>query len=43
MISGKEEPAKHTGVSPDDLRLDDPGYDGTQFALEYRRARMAGN
>ena len=24
----------------DDLRLDDPGYDGTQFALEYRRARM---
>lgn len=23
-----------------DLRLDDPGYDGTQFALEYRRARM---
>jgi len=27
----------------DDLRLDDPGYDGTQFALEYCRARMAGN
>ena len=26
----------------DDLRLDDPGYDGTQFALEYRRARMGG-
>jgi hypothetical protein len=24
----------------DDLRLDDPGYDGAQFALEYRRARM---
>lgn len=23
-----------------DLRQDDPGYDGTQFALEYRRARM---
>jgi hypothetical protein len=23
-----------------DLRSDDPGYDGTQFALEYRRARM---
>jgi Oxidoreductase family, NAD-binding Rossmann fold len=23
-----------------DLRLDDPGYDGDQFALEYRRARM---
>lgn len=23
-----------------DLRLDDSGYDGTQFALEYRRARM---
>jgi Oxidoreductase family, NAD-binding Rossmann fold len=26
----------------DDLRLDDPGYDGTQFALGYRRARMGG-
>jgi len=26
----------------DDLRLDDPGYDGTQFAREYRRARMGG-
>jgi hypothetical protein len=25
-----------------DLRLDDPGYDGTQFAREYRRARMGG-
>jgi hypothetical protein len=24
----------------DDLRLDDPGYDGTQFAAGYRRARM---
>ena len=24
----------------DDLRVDDPGYDGTQFALSYRRARM---
>jgi hypothetical protein len=24
----------------DDLRVDDPGYDGTQFALGYRRARM---
>ncbi len=23
-----------------DLRLDDPGYDGTQFAAEYRRERM---
>jgi hypothetical protein len=23
-----------------DLRQDDSGYDGTQFALEYRRARM---
>ena len=23
-----------------DLRSDDPGYDGTQFAMEYRRARM---
>jgi hypothetical protein len=23
-----------------DLRQDDPGYDGTQFALEYRRARL---
>jgi len=23
-----------------DLRLDDPGYDGTQFATEYRRERM---
>jgi hypothetical protein len=23
-----------------DLREDDPGYDGTQFALEYRRARI---
>ena len=23
-----------------DLRHDDAGYDGTQFALEYRRARM---
>ena len=23
-----------------DLRSDDPGYDGDQFALEYRRARM---
>ena len=27
----------------DDLRLDDPCHDGTQLALEYRRARMAGN
>ena len=26
----------------DDLRVDDPGYDGTQFALGYRRARMGG-
>ena len=26
----------------DDLTLDDPGYDGTQFALEYRRARIGG-
>jgi hypothetical protein len=26
----------------DDLRLDDPGYDGTQFASGYRRARMGG-
>ena len=24
----------------DDLRLDDPGYDGTAFAVEYRRARL---
>jgi len=24
----------------DDLSVDDPGYDGTQFALGYRRARM---
>jgi hypothetical protein len=24
----------------DDLRLDDPGYDGTRFAAGYRRARM---
>ncbi len=24
-----------------DLRLDDPGYDGTEFALSYRRARMS--
>jgi hypothetical protein len=24
----------------DDLRSDDPGYDGTQFALSYHRARM---
>jgi len=24
----------------EDLRVDDPGYDGTQFALGYRRARM---
>ena len=24
-----------------DLRLDDPGYDGTQFAVEYRRDRMS--
>ncbi len=23
-----------------DLRADDPGYDGTQFAIEYRRARL---
>jgi len=23
-----------------DLRVDDPGYDGTQFAIEYRRARL---
>ena len=23
-----------------DLRLDDPGFDGTQFALEYRRSRL---
>ena len=23
-----------------DLRVDDPGYDGNQFALEYRRSRM---
>jgi predicted dehydrogenase len=27
----------------DDLLLDDPGYDGTQFALGYRRARMGGS
>jgi len=27
-------------VFVDDLRLDEPGYDGTQFALGYRRARM---
>jgi hypothetical protein len=26
----------------DDLRVDDPGYDGTAFALGYRRARMGG-
>lgn len=26
----------------DGLRLDAPGYDGTQFAREYRRARMGG-
>ena len=25
-----------------DLRQDDPGYDGAQFAVEYRRARLAG-
>jgi len=25
-----------------DLRQDDPGYDGAQFAIEYRRARMGG-
>ena len=24
-----------------DLREDDPGYDGTQFAIEYRRARLS--
>ena len=24
----------------DDLRTDDPGYDGTEFAVEYRRARL---
>ena len=24
----------------EDLRVDDPGYDGTQFALGYRRSRM---
>jgi hypothetical protein len=29
-------------VFVDDLRLDDPGYDGTRFALGYRRARMGG-
>ena len=23
-----------------DLREDDPGFDGTQFALEYRRSRL---
>ena len=23
-----------------DLRQDDPGFDGTQFALEYRRTRL---
>lgn len=28
-------------VHLDDLRLDDPGYDGTQFAVEYRRTRLA--
>ena len=27
-------------VFVDDLRVDDPGYDGVQFALGYRRARM---
>jgi hypothetical protein len=26
----------------DDLRLDDPGYDGTEFAAGYRRARLGG-
>jgi hypothetical protein len=26
----------------DDLRLDDPGYDGTKFALGYHRARLGG-
>ena len=28
-------------VNLTDLRLDDPGFDGTEFALEYRRTRMS--
>jgi len=34
--------SKGQQVFLDDLGLDDPGYDGTQFALEYRRARIGG-